>query len=462
MRIRHQNKFRRWGGALCALAALSAAPASAQTQPELRQILERLDRLEEQNRTLLAEIRELKNELAASRADGPQDSRPQPTVEERLQVEESRTAEIDQSKVEASHRFPIRLTGMALFNSYLNSRGSGGAEYPTLALPGREASGGATLRQTILGLDYIGPRALGGGKISGSLRLDLFGGTGQALDQDVRLRTATIGIDWKSRGLLAGVDKPIISPREPDSLAQVGVSPLSGAGNLWLWMPQVRFQQDFHFGEQTGLRAQVGVVQTHEVSGSPLSPYTGSSQGGTYAEPARPGVEARLELFGGTSRRVEVAGGIHHSVSHVVGTAVPSDVYSLDWFARPWQPVEFTGTVFTGQNVTPLGTGGLRQGFIALAPGRALPVHSRGGWAQLTFRPAPRWWFNLFSGQQDDRNSDLPAGAIGKNLAFGANLFCRLAPNVLASFEASQTRTDHLAYGTLLNNHYDLALAYLF
>ena len=461
MRISLRSTLRTFSGAGCAAIILPAA-AFAQSPPDLRQVMQRLDRLEQQNRVLLAEIRELRSELAATRTRQEDAAASQPTVAERLQVEESRTNELAQSKVEASHRFPIRLTGMALFNAYSNSKGSGGAEYPTVAQPGHDASGGATVRQTILGIDFDGPRALYGGKISGSLRLDLFGGSGQALDQLVRLRTATIAIDWKNRGFLAGIDKPLISPREPDSLAQVGVSPLSGAGNLWLWIPQVRFQQDFRFGEQGGVRVQVAAVQTHEVNGSAFSPYAVSSQAGSYIEPARPGGEARVELFAGTTRRIEIAGGIHRSVSHVIGSSVPSDIYSVDWFARPWHAVEFTGTAFTGQNVTPLGTGGLRQGFVALGPGRALPVHSRGGWAQLTLRPLPRWWFNFFSGQQDDRNSDLPAGGIGKNLALGGNLFYRVAPNVLASFEASQTRTSRIASGTLLNNHYDLGLAYLF
>jgi hypothetical protein len=424
--------------------------------------MERLDRLEEQNRALLAEIRRLRSELAGSREDAPQEPESSPAVQERLQVQESRTAELAETKVEASQRFPIRLTGMALFNTYFNSGGSGNSQYPTYVPRGREASGGATLRQTVLGLDYSGPRAFGGGKISGSLRMDLFGGSGQTLDQVLRLRTATFAIDWEDRGFLAGVDKPIISPREPDSLAQVGVSPLSGAGNLWLWLPQVRFYQTFHFGDQSGVRTQVGVVQTHEVNASPLSPYAPGTQSSSYAEPGRPGVEARVELFGGVDRRFEVAGGIHHSASHVLYTALPSDVYSVDWFARPWRAIEFTGTAYTGRNVAPLGTGGIRQGFVALGPANVLPVRSRGGWAQLTYRPAARLWFNLFSGQQDDRNSDLPAGGIGKNLALGANLFYRLAPNVLASLEVSQTRTNYIGSGALLNNHYDLALAYLF
>ncbi len=441
------------------LLAASGLPSLAQSQDELRLIMDRLDRLEAQNRELLAEVRSLKDEVAAARGSQPANA---PSVEERLQVQESRTAEQAQAKVEASQRFPIRLTGMALFNGFLNSKGSGGNEYPTVAVPGDLGSGGATLRQTVIGLDYNGPRTVWGGTVSGSLRLDLFGGNGQALNQYVRLRTGTVRLEWKDRGFLAGVDKPIISPREPDSLAQVATSPLSGAGNLWMWVPQVRFEQDFHFGHDAGIRAQVGVIQTHETAASSYGPFGQVTGSTAYYEPARPGLETRLEFFGGSDRRIELAPGLHHSVSHVAGVSVASHVYSADWYARPWRPLEFTGAFFSGRNVTPLGAGAIRQGVILVAPGRAFAVHSLGGWGQLTYRPIPRLWFNLFSGQQDDRNLGLPPGAIGKNLVVGANLFYRLAPNVLASLETSQIRTNYIGAGTVLNNHYDLAFAYLF
>jgi hypothetical protein len=450
-------------GLVAALLALSAIPVSAQSTPELRQILQRLDRLEEQNRALAAEVRDLKSALALARGNQPPEPPPQPTAEERIEVQESRTKELAATKVEAASRFPIRIAGMALFNSYLNSKGSGGGEYSTIAQPGGEASGGATVRQSIVGLDYNGPTALGA-KIGGSLRLDFWAGSGQPLDQTIRVRTAEITMDWKNTSFLVGVDKPIIAPRDPDSLAQVAFSPLTAAGNLWLWSPQVRLQHDFHFSQAIGLRAQVGVVQTHEVNGSPVSPYTPNpaATSASYVEPARPGGEGRLELFAGTARRFEIASSIHRSVSQVMGKAVPSDVYAIDWLARPWRAFEFTGTAFTGQNVTPLGTGAIDQGFVLLGPGRANAVHSRGGWAQMTFRPAARLWFNFFSGQQDDRNSDLPRGGIGKNLVFGANIFYRLAPNVVVGFETTQTRTNYIGTGTLLNNHYDLAFAYMF
>lgn len=462
--------------ALCPLAAmwiLSARPAPAQTA-DMQKILERLDRLEEQNKALAAEVQALRDQLAAARApesapaqsattsEPPAAAAPGPSTEERLQVQESRTAELAASKVEASQRFPVRLTGMVLFNSFLNSSGSGGQEYSTIALPGETRSGGAGVRQTILGLDYSGPTVFGDGKVSGSVRMDFWSGSAP-LNMEFRLRTATIGIDWKDRSFLVGIDKPLISPRDPESIAQVALPPLSGAGNLWLWLPQVRFNQDFHFTEHTGVKAQVAMIGTHEVAASPASPYGPDASSSAYIEPIRPGIEARAELFtGGEDRRLEVASSVHHSISHVIGQSIASDVLSFDWLARPLRQIEFTGTFYTGQNVAPLGTGAIRQGFVAFGPDLLTAVHSEGGWGQLKLRASSRLWFNLFTGQQDDRNSQLAAGAIGKNVVYGANLFYQLTPNMLASFEASQTRTNYLGSGILLNNHYDLALGYLF
>jgi hypothetical protein len=73
----------------------------------------------------------------------------------------------------------------------------------------------------------------------------------------------------------------------------------------------------------------------------------------------------------------------------------------------------------------------------------------------------PRLSFNLYGGEQDDRNRDLAYG-IGKNLSYAGNLMYRLAPNVMVSLEGAQVRTDIIGTGTRINNHYDLAVAYLF
>src|SRR4029079_8182070 len=84
--------------------------------------------------------------------------------------------------------------------------------------------------------------------------------------------------------------KPILSPREPDSLAQVGVSPLTAAGNLWLWQPQARVEQRFHFGERTTFRAPGGVFQTSESFPAVPTEYRDSLAS------ARPAGEGRFEL----------------------------------------------------------------------------------------------------------------------------------------------------------------------
>lgn len=451
------------------------APAAAQTDPgagiaskgEMQQILDRLDQLEAQNRALLAKIEELSAQLQASRSsEQPAPAAVQTTApaapdsSERLAAQEARTAELQQTKVEASQKFPIRLTGMALFNAFRDSSNSGGSAFPIVAAPGGP-EGGGTFRQTIIGLDYFGPKTFGGGRISGSVRMDFYGGSGESYDQLFRLRTADIAIDWQDRSFRVALDKPLLAWRDPESLAQVGLPALSGAGNLWFWIPQARFEQVAHFSENSGIRADIAMVGTREAA--PLSAYTYVSSPGAYSvipDSTRPGVEGRVEFFtGGESRRFEIAPAIHHSVAHEGGASLPTDIYSLDWLVRPVPAFEFSGEAFSGTNTAALG--GLQQGVVIYSRS-VRAVHSAGGWGQLKWRPTQRLWFNLFTGEEQPDAAGLPRSAIRRNLAYGANVFYRIAPNVLASFEAYQYRTTYVPTVTLLTNHYDLALAYQF
>jgi hypothetical protein len=445
--------------ALVVMAALlcSVDLAGQTAAPDLRQILERLEGLERSNRELTEEVRDLRSQLSATsprpRGEGPE-------LEEQVAVQTARIEEQAQTKVESGQRFPIRIKGMLLFNTFLNSKQDGGEQYPSVAgTRGEYSSGGASLRQSVLGFDYGGPEVFGGGKLRASLLMDFFGGSGQALDQSLRIRTANMQIDWKSRSLMMGIDKPIFAPREPSSLAQVGVSPLTGAGNLWMWLPQVRVEQSFHFSDTSAVQAQLGVVQTRETVN-----YQGIVNSAIEVEPARPGVEGRVQFSHdfGAGRRFELAPGFHFSTSHVEHAAVPSQLFSMDWLVSPWRKVEFTGALFTGQNVTHLGTGGVGQGFVVFGPQQVKPLHSQGGWAQLAIPLTDRLAFHFFSGAQDDRDPALPSGQIGRNLAYGANFFYHLAPNVIVSLETSQVRTSYIQMGHRLNNHYDLAFAYIF
>ena len=432
---------------ICLAMCLAPATSGAQTAPDVAKILERLDRLEQENRSLAEQVRALQAQLGTS-------TEPPPTVDQRIEIQQQRIEEQAQTKVESSQKFPIRLAGMALFNAFVNSKQSGGADYPVVAAPTGPGHDGATVRQTILGLEFAGPRTIWGGKVNGSVYMDFFAG---ATNSAMRIRTASIDLSWKSRSVSAGLEKPIFNPREPSSLAQVGISPLTGAGNLWLWLPQVRFEQDIRMGASSGVRAQIGAVQTREIG-----PYVGT----VVPEASRPAAEGRLNFYHkfDEERRMEIAGGFHASTTHAAGQSIPSNLFAMDWFINPWKPVEFTGVFYSGQNVAHLGSG-TRQGFAVYTSygktyGAALG--SRGGWGQVTVHALPRLDFHLFTGQVDDANHDLGVGSIGKNLLFGGNAYFHVAPNVLVGVEASQVRTVYLGQGVRINNHYDLALAYLF
>jgi len=468
-------KFVKYCFAACLAISCATKIARGQNTPEMREVLSRLERLEQTNQALMEEIRALRNEMATLRESDPaahgtlassdgQAAQPVPPASsESAAVEQSRVEELSQTKVEASQKFPIRITGMALFNAYVNGRYNNESDNPTIASLGPgQATGGGTLRQSTLGLLFDGPYTFAGGKVSGSLYMDFFGGSTSSLDHLVRLRTASINLDWTNTTVSVGQEKPIISPRDPDSFAQVGYSPLTGAGNLWLWQPQIRLEQRFSFDRDTGLKAQVGVFQTSLLNYTTDPDSYASPVPGQPAESSSPGAEARLLLWRkwGETGRFEIAAGFHVNHNHVERFSLPSNIYTVDWFFRPFSKLEFSGTYFHGRNLAVVG--GLQQGYSILSGGRWLSVVGSGGWAQLRFPVTPRLAFDIYGGQQDDVSADLIAGFISRNLAYFANAEYRLAPNVVVSLESGQVRTSYFQSGTRLNNHYDLGVAYLF
>ena len=441
-------------------SVLGGALLRGQSSPEIREILNRLQTLENDNRALKDEVKSLREQLAAARGGTPE------AVQEEVAVQKSRVEEMAQSKVESAQKLPIRITGMALFNTYVNGAFNANVENATIASLSRaDATGGGTLRQSVLGLQFESPQAILGAKVTGSVFTDFFGGSAASLNHLVRLRTATISLDWKQTSILFGQDKPIISPRDPNSYAQVGVSPLTDAGNLWLWQPQIRVEQRIRLGSTAGIRAQAGVFQTRQLGfeSTGYNFYVPAPAGSALPpEHAQPGVEGRFELWKqwGDNSRIEIAPGFHENPSHVGNSDVSTHLFSIDWLIKPARFVELTGFFYNGQNVATLGA--LPQGF---APGyydHYKPVHSTGGWAQLRFPVTQRLAFDIFGGTQDDRNSELLRGYIGFNQAYYGNVMYRFAPNVIVSLEAGQVRTNYLGTGNRLNNHYDLAVAYLF
>ncbi len=436
----------------CLIAITAESCAAQQESPDVqRRIMERLDALERQNQALLDEVHALRAEIKAERAAAsPQDS----TLEERQEASEARIKEQAQTKVESSQRFPITLNGMLLFNAF-----DGSGQPPAYGLSDAYAAygsnAGATLRQSIIGLEFHGPQLPGGGQVHGSLSMDFFA-QNPTNDNVFRIRTGILSFDWSRRSLIVGQDKSLIAPLQPTSFARVGIPPLAGAGNLWLWRPQVRYEERIPLTPNTQAVLQAAVLQTDE------SYSIGAPESDVPLEPSRPALQARAEVRHQwrDESRIALGFGAHSSETHVLGKTVKSRVLSTDILFKPLSKFELTGTLFRGENFANIGGG--PPGVTITDEYFPAPIHGTGGWIQFAFPVTSRLTFDLYGGRQLNRARDLVSPAILNSLTYAGNVLYHLSPNVVVGLEASQERLEYLDMHQLLSNRYDASMAYLF
>jgi len=449
-------------------AALGHGQQAGSEQSKLDLILRQLTELRQENQELRQEVNELRNQVAGLRSTRPPEPPPQQAepqraepeqpehLQEKLAVLNQRVEDLDTGKVEAAGHFPLKISGLVLMNTFLYAGQTGGVDLPLAAAPGAgQRSAGATFRNTEISFVYSGSPAVFGAQVAGELHLDFFGGTLNSQNNLMRVQRAAIGLNWAKRSLTFALDKPILSPRNPDSLSQLGVPALANSGNLWLWQPQLRYEERIRFSDTTGITARLGVYQTSEtLAGLPA---------GVRFSPARPALQGRAEFFHDSAkgRRFEFAPGFHVSESLAAGMSARSYAASVDWLVPLAPRVDWTGFAFTGQDLAGLGIAALHQG-LTLRDGILLPVRTRGGWTELTLHATGRLDFNLIAGLDDDFDRDLVGNGIGRNLTYLGNLRFRLAPNVALGPEVMQIRTTYLQSGILRINRYDLALGYFF
>lgn len=449
---------------LSVLALVCLAPAYAQqnadTSAMLQRILDRLDHLEEQNRELAQQVASLRQELAAARTaqEAPtaaNTDQKSASLEERVAVNEARTAEQAQTKVEAAHKYPIQLTGLVLFNAFSNSSTNSSAEIREYNLLPDSYGSGATMRQTLLGFNFQGPQLPGNGHVNGSITMDFWGGSSTPGSNWFRLREADISLDWKNRSFTVGQEKSLIAPYAPDSLAEVGIPPLAGAGNFWYWLPQVRYEERIALGANSGIRAQAAILQTGGTAYEPSESYA-------YVEPVKPALEGRVAFWHrfDETKRFEIAPGFHVSSIHDEGVSVGSRLVSLDWLIVPASRLTITGTAFTGQNVA--GLGSLENGITENAAGIPRAVRSSGGWIQFVVPITKRLTWNTFAGLENDNRADLNAEALVHDWSYASNFMYHLNSSFIIGLEGLQMRTRSASGVSGVENRYDLAFGYLF
>jgi hypothetical protein len=93
-------------------------------------------------------------------------------IRERQAIDESQIASHDMTKVETDSKYPLKVSGLLLFNGYVNTKQVDVSAAPAYAIPGA-GSTGFSVRQTVLGLDARGPH-LFDATSHADLRVDFF------------------------------------------------------------------------------------------------------------------------------------------------------------------------------------------------------------------------------------------------------------------------------------------------
>ena len=198
-------------GAACLLCFTAAGPLGAQdSADEMQSMREEMLRLRNELNALKEEVRQLKSTgatspvISSSPFTPPQQSsvqsaaaspptpvsEEQPSPAEVLPLLQAQVAEQAQTKVESNSKFPVRLFGMMVSNTFFNSGEAAWLENPILVPPAPtnglpSGSFSSTLRQSQVGAAWDGP-TVGPFRTSGLLTVDFYGGvpnfrTGQVM-----------------------------------------------------------------------------------------------------------------------------------------------------------------------------------------------------------------------------------------------------------------------------------------
>lgn len=321
-------------------------------------------------------------------------------LREHMALADSQIATLDQEKVESLSKYPVRITGLLLLNGFVNTNAVDVAATPTAAVSGA-GSTGASVRQTILGLDARGPH-LFGARSHGDLSVDFYGNPQSSSTAPIyyytnptllRLRTAHAALEWSRRAAYFSLDRPIFSPDTPSSLTAVAEPALAWSGNLWNWNPQLGARQDLRLGATHDMRFEAALVN---VGDAPITPPSSGAPAALQANGAGlsrwPGVETRIALLGSGSNEERSHIGVggyfapHHSSLGLNGFNYDAWAGTVD--AHLFLPARFqwTGSFYRGLALGGLGGGAYKDfAYRENAAGNYYfqALDDVGGWSQL-------------------------------------------------------------------------------
>jgi hypothetical protein len=404
------------------------------------------------------------------------------TPDESQQLIDAKLAELHQTKVESASKYRVRLSGAVLLNVVENRGAVDNLDFPALALaspPGTaQGSFGATLRQSMLGLEVFGPE-IHGARISADVQFDFAGGFPNAPNGSTfgtaRLRTGVVRLESPNTSLVAGQDAPFFSPLSPTSIASIAEPAFSYSGNLWSWIPQVRLERRLALGENSRLVLQGGILDplSGEVSYSQYlrTPVAGeASRQPAYA--ARVAWSHRL-----LNRDLTIGvGGFYSRQNWQFNRNVDAWAGTADWMVPLSQRWELSGEFYRGRGIGGLG-GGLGRSVVLSGPlqnpfSNVRALDATGGWTQLKFRQTEKLEWNAAYGLDNSTAADLrnypisPPGDYSSSLARNRsgffNFIYRPRSNLMFSVEYRRLQTISLFGDSQSADHINIGIGVLF
>jgi hypothetical protein len=463
---------------------LPAQTSPGQTAEILRMLAEMQQELKESRREvedLRKEVGELKEELAGVGNSGAESLKSAvDQLKDDQEVLQSQVKTLDQTKVGTESRYPLRITGMVLFNSYVVDGAVDNPILPSIALPRTSQwvhhSMGATLEQTQLGLSATGPK-LWNARTSADIAADFFNSSYTSIPppsaMNLRLRTASAYLDWTNTEVSAGQQTPLITPLSPTSFATVGQPALAWAGNLWTWLPQATLIERKTTGDSS-----------HAVFGfGLLDPEAGNATGeqayGINRRNLQPGYEGRIAYeWGDSSHPYELAANGYYTRQLYYGTGMVEN-QALDFWAgtADWRiPVpkiaELSGEFYRGRGLGDLGGGAFKDAVVDYGAQYASGLNATGGWAQWKSRLTPSLEVNAYFGMDSAQASQVrdqipvanaqPYYYLVKNQSTAANLIYRPKTYLVFSGEYRYLKSWYTYGHAVEAQTFDLTMGYLF
>jgi hypothetical protein len=504
-------------------SAVSSAPSETASavrdlQEQVRQLRTLMDEMRTENAQSRSEMEQLRQDLKTTRAlleqpgsqngaavaanstpssgispmapevPGPTNPGSPAQTETRIQKLEESTSllasKIDeqyQTKVETASKYRARLHGIILMNAFRNIGGSDNLDFPDFAQPVPrgfpQATLGATLRQSEIGLEIFGPN-LAGAKTSANIQFDFAGGfaaTGNSVNFGlIRMQTASLNFDWEHTSVIAGQDSLFFSPLSPTSFASLATPAFAYGGNLWGWTPQLRVEHRFSVSDQQTLTVQAGILDNldWEYQSDPF--YRMPQAGELSGQPA-------YALRTSWSRPLK-----DHPLTFGVAGYYGKQDWTWDRYVNAWagmadwevpisHRLSLSGEFYRGRGIGGLGGAVGRaiayggDPFRGSTPIRGL--NAAGGWTQLKLQITPKVELNGVIAEDDTFTGDVRGFAsdtnnfgpiLGRNRGALGNVVFRPRSDLVFSAELRRLRSFPIYSNSSMTNQVNLSMGILF